>query len=86
VTTQDNSATTSAIMTLALVISCLCLVPSNLIWKMGKRGSGSGVTSRYHGDVFLAKVPRLEGLQTDLETLADCFVLSVFCESLIMDP
>jgi hypothetical protein len=53
---------------------------------MGKRGSGSGVTSRYHGDVFLAKVPRLEGLQTDLETLADCFVLSVFCESLIMDP
>jgi hypothetical protein len=30
VTTQENSATTSAIMTLALVISFICLVPSNL--------------------------------------------------------
>jgi hypothetical protein len=30
VTTQDNSATTSAIMALALVISFICLVPSNL--------------------------------------------------------
>jgi hypothetical protein len=29
-TTQDNSATTSAIMALALVISFICLVPSNL--------------------------------------------------------
>jgi hypothetical protein len=34
----------------------------------------------------LAKVPRPKGLHTDLETLAGCFVLSVFCESLIMDP
>jgi hypothetical protein len=40
VTTQDNSATTSAIMALALVISFICLVPSNLTWNMGKRGSG----------------------------------------------
>jgi hypothetical protein len=31
-------------------------------------------------------VPHLEGLHTDLETLAGCFVLSVFCESLIVDP
>jgi hypothetical protein len=30
VTTQDNSATTSAIMALALVISFICLVPRNL--------------------------------------------------------
>jgi hypothetical protein len=30
VTTQDNSTTTSAIMALALVISFICLVPSNL--------------------------------------------------------
>jgi hypothetical protein len=30
VTTQDNSATTSAIMALALVISIMRLVPSNL--------------------------------------------------------
>jgi hypothetical protein len=30
VTTQDNSATTSAIMALALVISFMRLVPSNL--------------------------------------------------------
>jgi hypothetical protein len=30
VTTQDNSATTSAIMALALVISLIRLVPSNL--------------------------------------------------------
>jgi hypothetical protein len=30
VTTQNNSATTSAIMALALVISCICLVPNNL--------------------------------------------------------
>jgi hypothetical protein len=29
-TTQDNSATTSAIMALALVINLMCLVPSNL--------------------------------------------------------
>jgi hypothetical protein len=30
VTIQDNSATTSAIMALALVISFICLVSSNL--------------------------------------------------------
>jgi hypothetical protein len=30
VTTQDNSATTSAIMTLALVISLMRLVPNNI--------------------------------------------------------
>jgi hypothetical protein len=30
VTTQDNSATTSAIMALALIISLMHLVPSNL--------------------------------------------------------
>jgi hypothetical protein len=30
VTTLENSATTSAIMALALVISFICLVPSNL--------------------------------------------------------
>jgi hypothetical protein len=41
VTTQDNSATTSAIMALALVISSIDLVLSNPTWKMGKRG-GSG--------------------------------------------
>jgi hypothetical protein len=34
----------------------------------------------------LAKVARPEGLHTDLETLAGCFVLSVFCENLIVDP
>jgi hypothetical protein len=53
---------------------------------MGKRGSDSGGSSRYHGDIFLAKVPHPEGLHTDLETLAGYFVLSVFCESLIVDP
>jgi hypothetical protein len=37
VTTQDNSATTSAIMALALVISIMCLVPTTLpkIWARG---------------------------------------------------
>jgi hypothetical protein len=45
VTTQDNSATTSAIMALALVISFRCLVPSNLTWNMGKKESGSGGSS-----------------------------------------
>jgi hypothetical protein len=29
-TTRENSATTSAIMALALVISFICLVPSNI--------------------------------------------------------
>jgi hypothetical protein len=43
--TQDNSATTSAIIALALVISLMRLVPSNLTWNMGKRGSGSGGNS-----------------------------------------
>jgi hypothetical protein len=38
VTTQDNSATTSAIMTLALVISSVDLVIINPTWKMGERG------------------------------------------------
>jgi hypothetical protein len=38
VTTQDNSATTSANMALALVISSIDLVLSNPTWKMGKRG------------------------------------------------
>jgi hypothetical protein len=31
------------------------------------------------------QVPLLEGHHTDLTTLAVCFVLSVFCESLIVD-
>ena len=44
---QDNNATTSAIMALALVMSFICLVPSNLTCNMGKRGSGSGGSSRY---------------------------------------
>jgi hypothetical protein len=35
---------------------------------------------------WVLQVPRLAGLHTDFETLAGCFVLSVFCESLIMDP
>jgi hypothetical protein len=38
VNTQDNSATTSAIMALALVISSIDLMLSNPTWKMGKRG------------------------------------------------
>jgi hypothetical protein len=38
VTTQDNSATTSAIMALALVISSIDLVLSNPTRKMAKRG------------------------------------------------
>jgi hypothetical protein len=38
VTTQDNSATMSAIMALALVISSVDLVLSNPTWKMGKTG------------------------------------------------
>jgi hypothetical protein len=38
VTTQENSATTSAIMALALVNSFIDLVLSNPAWKMGKRG------------------------------------------------
>jgi hypothetical protein len=46
VTTHDNSATTSAIMTLALVINLMHLVPNNLTWNMGKRGSGIGGSSR----------------------------------------
>jgi hypothetical protein len=45
VTTQDNSATTSAIMALALVISLMRLVPSNLpeIWAKG----GATVVAAY---------------------------------------
>jgi hypothetical protein len=39
VTTQDNSATTSVIMALALVISSIDLVLSNTTWKMDKRGT-----------------------------------------------
>jgi hypothetical protein len=39
VTTQENSATTSAIMALALVISLMRLVLSNLSWKIGKMGA-----------------------------------------------
>jgi hypothetical protein len=39
-----------------------------------------------NGDIFLAKVPHLEDHHTDLETLAGCFVLSVFCENMIVDP
>jgi hypothetical protein len=35
-----NSATTSAIMALALVNSFMDLVLSNPTWKMGKRGGG----------------------------------------------
>jgi hypothetical protein len=35
---QDNSATTSAIMTLALVITSIDLVLNNSTGKMGKRG------------------------------------------------
>jgi hypothetical protein len=38
VTTQGNGATTSAIMALALVISLMRLVPSNLSRNIGKRG------------------------------------------------
>jgi hypothetical protein len=34
----------------------------------------------------LAKLPRPDSLHTDLETLGGYFVLSVFCESLIVDP
>ena len=45
VTTQDNSATTSAIMALALVISSIDLVLSNPTWKMGKRGSNGLVAA-----------------------------------------
>jgi hypothetical protein len=37
VTTQDNSATTSDVMALALVISSKDLVLSNPTWKMRKR-------------------------------------------------
>jgi hypothetical protein len=46
VTTQDNSATMSAIMALALVISSIDLVLSNRTWKMGKRG-GSGLVAAH---------------------------------------
>jgi hypothetical protein len=38
VTTEDNSATTSAIMALALVIISIDIVLSNPTSKMGKRG------------------------------------------------
>jgi hypothetical protein len=44
VTTQDNSATTSAIMALALVISLMHLVLSNL-FEICVRGVGSGDSS-----------------------------------------
>jgi hypothetical protein len=39
VSTQDNSATTSAIMALVLVISFIDLVFNNPTWKMSKRGA-----------------------------------------------
>jgi hypothetical protein len=39
VTTQENSATMSAIMALAFVNSFIDLVLSNFTWKMGKRGT-----------------------------------------------
>jgi hypothetical protein len=52
---------------------------------MGKRGTAL-VTAHVNMGVFLAKVPHLEVHHTGLETLARCFVLSVFCESLIVDP
>jgi hypothetical protein len=39
-----NSATTSAIMALALVISLMCLVLSNLTWNMVKRGAVFGAS------------------------------------------
>ena len=48
VTTQDNSATMSATMALALVISFIDLVLSNPTWKMGKRGRrGSGLVAAH---------------------------------------
>jgi hypothetical protein len=45
VTTEDNIATTSAIMALALVISSIDLVLSNPTWKMGKRGDSGLVAA-----------------------------------------
>jgi hypothetical protein len=39
VNTEENSATTSAIMTLSLATKLLCLVPSNLTYIMDKWGS-----------------------------------------------
>jgi hypothetical protein len=58
----------------------------NTFLKYGQEGVGSGGSSCQHGDVDLTKLPRPEGLHTDLETLASCFILGVFCESLIVDP
>jgi hypothetical protein len=46
VTTEDNSATTSAIMAPASVISFIDLVLSNPTWKIGKRG-GSGLVAAH---------------------------------------
>ena len=74
-TIQDNSATTSAIMALALVISSIDLVLSNPTWKMGKRGRQSWLS-------YLTQ----RAINTDVETLAGGFVLRIFCESLIVDP
>jgi hypothetical protein len=46
VTTQDNSATTSAIMALALVISSIDLVLSNLLERW-ERGSDNGLMAAH---------------------------------------
>jgi hypothetical protein len=61
VSIQDNSATTSAIMALALIINLMCLatLPEIQAW-----GYDSGlVAAHVTWVVFLAKVPHLEGHQ-----------------------
>jgi hypothetical protein len=54
---------------------------------MGKSGQWWQLTLTWGcTDVVLAKLPPPKGLHTNLETLAGYFVLSIFCESLIVDP
>jgi hypothetical protein len=63
-------------MALALAISLMCLVLSNLTWNMGKRGWFWCFSFRVHPGLSPSR----------FKTLAGCFVLSVFCESLIVIP